>query len=151
MLALKETNAQAKEKTLPLDFKDSFRLFQIQFTKRAKNKNHARLFETHLQNGTVPPSLLWNNFPKAFLPCNNYYITEYRKLIQTFQQDRMKLDKEFCNIRIQENIDTINKYKETYKNVENLNEKLENIKNTAYKSMKSEFKEQSEKISRYYP
>ena len=151
LLAQKDNNNHAKEKNLPANFSDAFRLFQIQFLKRAKNENHIRLFETHLSNNTVPPSLLWNNFPKPLLPCDQYYVSEFRKLIQTFQTNALKLNIECCNIRTNENIELINSYKLNYTSTENLNEKLENIKNTAYKSLESEFKESSEKISRYYP
>ena len=137
-------------KNMPENFDDAHRLFSIQFEKKAKNENHIKLFQTHISNNTVYPKALWCYFPEPFLPCDPYYIEEYNKLILTFQTDANKLGIKCCQNRVKDNIATIEKYKTAYTNVDNLEQKLENIQISANKKLETDFKESSEKISRYH-
>ena len=152
-LLAKEANSNSisasTDKSLPSDFSDAFRLFQIQYEKKAKNENHIKLFETHLQNTTVPPSLLWNRFPVPFLPQDQAFVDDYNKLISAFQCDALALNIKHCKKRISANNETLGKYKNFYNNVDDLGNKLDKIKTDTEKKLKNHFLELDEKISRY--
>ncbi len=138
-------------KNLPIEFKEAFRIFQIQYEKLLRNENHVLLYETHLRKKTVPASLLWNRFPAPFLPFDEQFVTEYNLIIQEFQEKNINLCIKFCKSRIEENTKSILLLKNHYQNEEDIDNKLNIIKNETEKKLKKHFDSIYEKIDRYTP
>ena len=139
------------EKKLPQDFKEAYRIFQIQFEKLLINENQISLFKTHQLNQTVPPSLLWTRFPQPMLPFNKEFVDEHNKLISDFQLKNIELCIKYCQIRIGVVKETLSKYKNNYPNEENIDTKLDKIKEDTERLLQKKFGEDHRVISNYTP
>jgi hypothetical protein len=139
------------EKKLPDDFKEAYRLFQIQFEKLLTNENQISLFKTHQLNRTVPPSLLWSRFPQPMLPFDKDFVDEQNELISDFQVKNINLCIKYCNKRVTLVNETLAKYKSHYPNEEGIDDKLDKIKGDTERLLKKKFDEDHRVISNYTP
>jgi len=88
---INNNNNISNNRTLPTSFDQAHNMFKEEYVKKAKNENHIKMFQLHLQNNTVPPSYLWNRFPRPFLPYDESFVNKYNELIQDFQVKAMNL------------------------------------------------------------
>jgi hypothetical protein len=65
------------------------KLFNIA-DKMHRYNEHIRIAETHLENGTTPPSLFFNRFPVPFLADDQAYLDVYNDLCEDFQHKALK-------------------------------------------------------------
>jgi hypothetical protein len=143
---LKNIQTNRIEKSLPNNFEDAFWLFDIQYGKLLTNENHIKIFQTHQNQKTCTPALLWSNFPTPFLPFDSDYIDEYNEAILDFQLKALNLGIKYCKIRAETNVKTINAYKEKYINTDKIDEKIDNIKAKKEKNLKSKFDSENERV-----
>jgi len=109
------------------------------------------MYKIHLERQTVPPSYLWNRFPRPLLPYDEEFVRKYNELIKDFQIKAMKLCSEFCENRARENINKISNMKESYKNVDQIDNKLKQIQEDVNKSLEKYFLDKNNKIMEYTP
>ena len=118
------------------------------FDKLGRYNNHIKLFDTHLENKTAPPSLFFRNFPKPFLADDEDFVNEYNDLILNFQAQIMNLCKKHLDLRIVKVNNDILKIKEDLKNDVNLEGNLSDLKNEIDAKQKDIFLKKNEQTVR---
>jgi hypothetical protein len=82
---------------------------------------------------------------------NEGFVNEQNDLVRDFQTKNIELCIKYCTLRIEAVTETILKYKSNYTNENNLDDKLEKIKNDTEKLLKKDFDESHRVIANYSP
>ena len=109
------------------------------------------MFNLDLKNQTVPPSYLWNRFPRPFLPYDESFVNKYNEIIKDFQTKAMCLCLEFCKSRVDLNTSKIIEMKNKYNDTIDIDIKLKKISDEVYKSLEKSFLDKINKIKEYTP
>jgi hypothetical protein len=144
-------NSNNNNRTFPSSFDQAHKLFKEEFVKKAKNENHINMFQLHLQNQTVPPSLLWNRFPNAWLPFDESFVNEWNEAIKEFQTKALNLCLKYSKLRVESNESKIIEMKNKYNDTLDIDTKLKKISDDVYKSLEKSFLDKINKIKEYTP
>jgi hypothetical protein len=136
-------------RTLPESFDMAHNLFKTEYTKHAKNLNHVNMYKIHLDRNTVPPSYLWNRFPRPLLPYDEDFVSKYNDLIKDFQIKAINLCMEFCQKRANDNLTKILDMKTSYPNINNIDNRLKQIQEEVNKSLEKYFQDKHNIIQEY--
>ena len=112
--------------------------FKNLITKLLTKLNQISINETHLENGTTPPSLFYNRLPIPMLHGNPDYVNDYNDLCARFQSDSLNL----INVHLSKETESLENDLSSLKdnNSEILNNELTNeIKSQVSNSLKDEF------------
>jgi hypothetical protein len=144
-------NNNNKTSNMPNSFNNAYNLFKNDYTTILKNENHIRLFQSHLDNGTCPSNLMWQNFPEPFLPTDVSYIEGYNKLISNFQIEAMKFSQECCAKKIDVSSSKIVKLIEHYNDEPDIENKSAAIKSEISDKLKKDFDNKHSSITKLTP
>ena len=84
------------------NYKDDYYIKNC-FNKIKRYGNHIKLFNSHLENGSTPPSIFYNRFPIPLLADDEDFVNDYIDLIGDFQTQAMNLSKKYLYKRISQN------------------------------------------------
>jgi hypothetical protein len=109
------------------------------FNKTARYENHIKLLQTHLENGTSPPSLFFKRFPRPMLIDDDEFVDWYNDSILKWQEIIMLKLIETLKSRIFDLFKEITKLKAILKDEEKLNDKLNNLNEIVLNELKHNF------------
>ena len=108
-----------------------------------------KVFQFHIQNGTVPEKLNIHHFPPPFLSHDIIFVDEHNKLVKECQNKMMQACMKRINEQISKIKDNINSNKNKIKDiVEDLDEKLTQISDEAENNLKPSLEKALDKARR---
>jgi hypothetical protein len=79
--------------------------------KMSNLKSHNAISELHLNKGTAPHALFFNNFPRPMFATDARYVEKYNLIIEDFQKTILKLNIDHCKEEIEKHQTELNSYK----------------------------------------